>query len=310
MIMPRIPQDRIEKAREIDLLTYLRNYEPYELVDYRNGTYSTREHDSLKISNGKWYWFSRSIGGVSALDHLIKVRGVPFPKAIDIILGQEQVKAPSFIDRSQLKKQSKLLLPEKNPDENKVIPYLEGRGIDRTLIETCIKKGLIYESYPYHNCVFVGFDLEGIPRYASYRSTGGKAIKGEAAGSDKSYSFRIKHDSNTIHVFESAIDLLSFKTLVRFDTGKWPQDSMISLGGVYLTNGKIEDAKVPAALKNALDDKRITKIILHLDRDKAGREATKAISVILGSKYLVKDEPPKNGKDVNDELMISLGMLI
>ena len=128
MIMPRIPEDRIEKAREIDLLTYLRNYEPYELVDYKNGTYSTREHDSLKISNGKWYWFSRSIGGVSALDYLIKVRGVPFPKAIDIILGQEQVKAPSFIDRNQLKKQSKLLLPERNPDENKVIPYLEGRG--------------------------------------------------------------------------------------------------------------------------------------------------------------------------------------
>ncbi len=310
MIMPRIPQDRIEKAREIDLLTYLRNYEPYELVDYKNGTYSTREHDSLKISNGKWYWFSRNIGGVSALDYLIKVRGVPFPKAIDIILGQEQVKAPSFIDRNQLKKQSKLLLPERNPDENKVIPYLEGRGIDRTLIETCIKKGLIYESYPYHNCVFVGFDLEGNPRYASYRSTDGKAIKGEAAGSDKSYSFRIKHDSNTIHVFESAIDLLSFMTLVKFDTGKWPTESMISLGGVYLPKERIEDAKVPAALKNALGDKRITKIILHLDRDKAGREATKAISVILGSKYLVKDEPPRNGKDINDELMISLGMLI
>lgn len=310
MIMPKIPQDRIEKAREIDLLTYLRNYEPYELVDYKNGTYSTREHDSLKISNGKWYWFSRNIGGVSALDYLIKVRGVPFPKAIDIILGQEQVKAPSFIDRNQLKKQSKLLLPERNPDENKVIPYLEGRGIDRTLIETCIKRGLIYESYPYHNCVFVGFDLEGNPRYASYRSTDGKAIKGEAAGSDKSYSFRIKHDSNTIHVFESAIDLLSFMTLVKFDTGKWPTESMISLGGVYLPKERIEDAKIPAALKNALDDKRITKIILHLDQDKAGREATKAISVILGNKYLVKDEPPRNGKDINDELMISLGMLI
>ena len=40
------------KAKEMDLLTYLRNYEPGELVKVANGTYCTREHDSLKISNG------------------------------------------------------------------------------------------------------------------------------------------------------------------------------------------------------------------------------------------------------------------
>ncbi len=36
--------------------------------------YCTKEHDSLKISNGKWYWWSRGFGGVSALDYLIKVK--------------------------------------------------------------------------------------------------------------------------------------------------------------------------------------------------------------------------------------------
>ena len=30
--------------------------------------YCTAEHDSLKISNGKWYWWSRGFGGYSALD--------------------------------------------------------------------------------------------------------------------------------------------------------------------------------------------------------------------------------------------------
>ena len=47
------PED-IAQAREMDLLTYLQNYEPCELVKVANGTYCTREHDSLKISNGMW----------------------------------------------------------------------------------------------------------------------------------------------------------------------------------------------------------------------------------------------------------------
>ena len=65
--------EEIAKAKEMDLLTYLRNYEPGELVKVANGTYCTREHDSLKISNGKWYWFSRRIGSSTALDYLIHV---------------------------------------------------------------------------------------------------------------------------------------------------------------------------------------------------------------------------------------------
>ena len=68
----------INKAREMDLLTYLQNYEPQELVSCGKGIFCTREHDSLKISNGKWFWFSRGIGGKSALDYLVNVKDVPF----------------------------------------------------------------------------------------------------------------------------------------------------------------------------------------------------------------------------------------
>ena len=41
----------------MDLLTYLKNYEPYELVHFSGNTYTTKTHDSLKISNGKWMWW-------------------------------------------------------------------------------------------------------------------------------------------------------------------------------------------------------------------------------------------------------------
>ena len=52
------------------------------------GSYCTKEHDSLKISNGMWYWFSRSIGGRSALDYLIKVEGMAFTEAVEEIVTQ------------------------------------------------------------------------------------------------------------------------------------------------------------------------------------------------------------------------------
>lgn len=69
--MPFIAPELIIQAKQMDLLTYLKNYEPYELVKFSGNTYCTRTHDSLKISNGKWIWWSRGIGGRNALDYLI-----------------------------------------------------------------------------------------------------------------------------------------------------------------------------------------------------------------------------------------------
>ena len=47
----------IQKVKQMDLLTYLKNYEPEELVQFNRNTFMTKTHDSLKISNGMWYWF-------------------------------------------------------------------------------------------------------------------------------------------------------------------------------------------------------------------------------------------------------------
>lgn len=52
--MGYVTPEQITQAKELDLLTYLRSYEPDNLVHFSGNTYCTREHDSLKISNGKW----------------------------------------------------------------------------------------------------------------------------------------------------------------------------------------------------------------------------------------------------------------
>lgn len=61
--MGYVTPEQIAQAKEWDLLTYLQRYDPHQLVHVGGSTYCTREHDSLKISNGKWNWFSRKIGG-------------------------------------------------------------------------------------------------------------------------------------------------------------------------------------------------------------------------------------------------------
>ena len=67
--MPYYAKEEIARAREVDLLTYLQRCEPNELVHVGGNVYSTRTHDSLKISNGMWCWWSRGIGGKTALRH-------------------------------------------------------------------------------------------------------------------------------------------------------------------------------------------------------------------------------------------------
>ena len=148
MLMPYYTEEQILKARSIDLLTYLQTYEPTELVHVRGNTYCTREHDSLKISNGKWMWWSRGFGGSSALDYLIKVKGMQFMDAMKILTADNELalnNAPVLRESRQNKGTRKLLLPEKSETNLEVIRYLSSRGIDRDIIKECIEEGLLYD---------------------------------------------------------------------------------------------------------------------------------------------------------------------
>ena len=94
--MPYIPPSVVQEVKRMDLFTYLKNYEPYELVHFSGNTYTTRTHDSLKISNGKWMWWSQRTGGRSALDYLIKVKGYSFLRRLNC-LQNEQIFSRLFL---------------------------------------------------------------------------------------------------------------------------------------------------------------------------------------------------------------------
>lgn len=135
----------IEQARQMDLLSYLQRYEPDNLKHVARNVYCTREHDSLKISNGKWYWWSRGFGGVSALDYLIKVKEYSFVEAVEALSGITAGWSPPPVSVPK-DEPKELLLPPRNKDCDRVIQYLFGRGIDLQIIQECIADGTIYES--------------------------------------------------------------------------------------------------------------------------------------------------------------------
>ncbi|MGN7454794.1 DUF3991 domain-containing protein [Paenibacillus pasadenensis] len=305
--MSYVNKEQIERAKQLDLLTYLQSFEPYELVRCSRNTYSTRSHDSLKISNGKWFWWSRGIGGRSALDYLIKVRGMSFPDAVLQIDGNPPVHmAPATPAIQQDGSNARLELPEPYETSNRVAAYLSKRGISRDVIDFCLNSGRLYESRMYHNAVFVGFDLTGDPRYAAIRGTTKTRYMGEALGSDKRYSFAIPADDNgtELHLFESAIDLLSYCTLETIAGRDWRQSHQLSLAGIYSPKENKDEGVAPAALTHYLQSyPEVERIVLHLDNDEPGRSATMMIQQLLGPTYAISDEPPI-GKDVNDDLKV------
>lgn len=299
-----VTREMVAKARQIDLYSYMEIYEPDNLVRVCAGTYQLREHDSVKISNGLWVQKSTRIGGRSALDYLVKVRGLPFQDAVEQVSGM----AAPEINRSPKtvrEERREFRLPPKNSTTFKVERYLKGRGIDEEIIAECINSGLIFEAGIYHNAVFIGFDFDQkTPRYATQRGCG-TAFKGEASGSDKRFSFRLEcANSETVHVFEAPIDLLSYATLLKRWGQNWRAVNLLSLGGVAAR----KDGGLPVALEQYLLHRKTKKVILHLDNDAPGHAASASIFTAAPANLTVEDRPPPMGKDVNEYLCRQLGI--
>ena len=205
-------------------------------------------------------------------------------------------------------------MPKASQCATHVVEYLHHRGIDYDLINFCISTGRLYESYPYHNVVFVGMDKDGKARYANLRGIGSDFI-GDASGSDKHYSFGIPaaEESDRLHLFESAIDLLSYSTLLKLYRKDWQSDNLLSLAGVYRPKRNIAESTLPTALVRYLDERpHIRSVVLRLDNDLAGNQAAETIKTLLPKKYAVEVEskPPPQGKDYNDFLCMRLGLPI
>ena len=307
--MAYIKPELVAKAKEMDLLTYLQNYEPSMLVRLSGGEYCTKEHDSLKISNGKWCWWSRGIGGRSALDYLIKVQGIPFLEAVQIILGEAAVRPPVSVIPKRDTRPGGIVVP-KMVTPWKAYDYLtEKRCIDWEVVTDFMKRKMIMETEK-QEAAFVGYDDKGKIRCINLRAMDGSDGKKTVYGSDRQYAFRLVSDREnpTLHLFEGAIDLLSYLTILRRKGINFECGNFLSLGGIYQPKKEIEKSTVPVALKRYLSERETKKIMLHFDNDFAGKRAMETLETIL-PQYEVKSFPPPKGKDYNDFLVMEMKRL-
>ena len=128
-----VTPEEIQKAREIDAFSYLQTYCPGELVKLGNGVYCTKTHDSLKLSHGKWFWWSQGFGGVSALDYLVKVEKVDFVDAVKILNKRAGFIPPSSVSKNE---EPKIFsVPLHNYECKTVRAYLKKRCISDEVID-------------------------------------------------------------------------------------------------------------------------------------------------------------------------------
>ena len=148
------------------------------------------------------------------------------------------------------------------------------------------------------------------PAYGALRGTlSDTTFAGEVPGSDKRFSFAVPlcAGGKTLCVFESAIDALSYLTLLKLRGQEWRAANALSLSGIYQPR-KDGSIRFPAALEQYLkDNPGVERIVLCLDNDRPGRAASAAIQKCL-PQYEVIDNPPRRGKDYNDQLQLVKGI--
>lgn len=290
-----IDKTNIDNARSIDLITFLERYKGFHFRP-SNGEYRPTEHTSLVVKSNRlsWYWHSKGIGGYGVIDFLMKIEGCDFKEALTL-LADGSTTAP--LPPTEIPQTKALVIPERAKDNRRAYAYLTiTRGLDSKIIQELFQKEYIYEDTK-GNAVFVGFDEQGKPKYATLRGTyTDKPFRMDCVGSDKRYCFCINGASSRLYTFESAIDCISHASLeniIHGNTGAYRADSRLSLGG---TSG--------IALAHYLQRySHITELVFCLDNDDTGRKRAISLAREYADKgYCTRLELPTL-KDYNEVLL-------
>ena len=199
----------MQTVRETDLPDLLEHlgYQVRQVGRY----HTTKEMDSLRIKDRRtWYRYSENVGG-DAITFLQRFCSKSFPEAVEYLLdyhGRARDTPAEPRPKATVEpKQIFFSLPQANAEHRRVFAYLRKRGVAPQVIRKFLDSGLLYEDARHHNCVFVGRDASGEPRFASQRGThdrNGPSFKGDVTGSDKHIAFRLpsRPELDWVLVFE------------------------------------------------------------------------------------------------------------
>ena len=278
------------QANAVDLVEFLRfKGEPLirEGSEYRLGS-----NHSVTVRGNEWYDHAAEKGG-GPVTFLKEFYGMNYPQAVITLLNEDLAILDPPIDTPREKVKKPFELPPANKDNRRVFAYLlKHRHLDRDVLTTFVRAGLVYEDQKYHNAVFVGMDRDGTPRHAHKRSTNsqGKSFRMTAKGSDFRYAFNWPGSNNHLLVFEAPIDMLSF--ISKFHDSAWAKYSYVALCGTSSQPmlGMLE--RCP----------QIDTVHFALDNDQAGQLATRRLAKLVREKGLAVNALVPVLKDWNDDL--------
>lgn len=288
----RLTADQIELANNMNLISYAQSI-GLELKRAGN-SYKIKGYGGLYIDSGgyRWNWFAQNKGG-GPIQFAMEMEGKSWRDAVCTLLNIEKSAVAERPKMESIVNKGEFALPEKSPSNKHVIAYLiQTRFIDKEIVYEFINQGKLYENNRL-SCVFVGYDENRQPRYASVRSTNtvGESYRGDVKNSDKTYPFSHEGMGNTICVFEAPIDLMSYMNLLKYNGTEINDFHLISLGGVA---SKALDYYLKA-------HPEIKHIVLCLDNDEAGHFACRQLSEKFNKDYKIFRQLPI-GKDFNEDL--------
>ncbi len=276
----------------------------------RKGKYiSTKEHDSLMIDpeSNTYRQFSVSPRSKSIIDFSMHFENKSLDVAIrdlmamwkqqNHLLPEEARPRPKPLPPKE-KVKVEFSLPERDNDHKRAYAYLtKTRQTDPEIVKDFLHRRLLYQEKEHKNCVFVGYNAQEKPVFGCLRGTStGQRFVRDIDGSDYRQGMYLDHGQNTLVVTESAIDCMSVMSLTRMRGNDPKQCDYLALSGV---------SKLPTLFEQLKAHPRINRVLLALDYDNAGLEASCNIRDALKSMNFsgtVVDAFPKLKKDWNEEL--------
>ncbi len=279
-----------EQAHQIDLAAFLQSRgEPIK----RSGREYVWLDGSQKVTIRGNLWFHQyeRIGG-DAVSFVRRFYDMSYPEAVSFLLNQIGGHIVTAAPKTFQSTKKTFALPEKNDNMRRVYAYLLlHRRLDRDVIDTFTRYGMLYESAGYHNAVFVGYDRDDIPRHCHMRGTGLEStFKCNVDSCDPRYSFHWHGTSERLYLFEAPIDMMSFISMNKVE---WKQHS-------YAAACCVSDQVLVQMLK---DNPNIKSVSLCLDNDEAGQSANKRIANKLNADGIPYEVLVPNRKDWNEDLL-------
>lgn len=281
-----ITEEMKEQARNANLAQYFKS-NGYEFEQRRSEVH-IRGYGGLYVNEetNQWHCFSMSgkNGGRNAINCLTDVIGLDFKTAVSELLDISLERPIDYAKHYEPPKKRDLVIPERSDNMRRVFAYLcQTRRIDSKIVSDLARNGLLYQDKK-GNAVFVHRDENGKIIGAELQGTSSyQRFKGVAAGtSDSLFAVKIG-EPNRAYVFESAIDLLSFRQLA--NPAKIQNSVLVSMAGLK-----------PNSLK-ALSECGLV-LYACVDNDEAGIKFTNNNSLIPCNRILAENSV----KDFNELL--------